>query len=98
MTVPSSCGVCGADPRGVEPCLRCAILWLLSPELEEWSVCGSTPDDFCRAWSTFVERTRADLASRAPCVSCGFLTKQLRAGVPLCAGCRSRIQAPGVLP
>lgn len=97
MTAPSSCSVCGADPRGYDPCLRCAILWLVSPELEEWSTRGSTPEDFDRAWSMFVERTRADLASRVPCSGCGFLTSALRAGIPLCVNCRSVLQALGAL-
>lgn len=91
MTVPVSCSVCGTDPRGDEECLRCSILWLISPELEEWSACGSTPEDFARAWSTFVERTRVDLTSRIPCSGCGFGTKELHAGVPLCSGCRAEI-------
>lgn len=93
MTIALSCSVCGPEPRGDEECLRCAILWLLSPELEEWSAHGSTSEDFNRAWSTFVERTRADLASRVPCSGCGFRTKELHAGMPLCAGCRDKIQA-----
>lgn len=98
MTAPSSCSVCGADPRGDEPCFRCAILWLISLELEGWSARGSTAEDFNRAWSTFVERTRADLASRVSCAGCGFGTKELHAGMPLCPGCRSKLQMPGAFP
>lgn len=94
MTAPVPCCVCGSVPGAGDPCLRCAILWLLSPELEEWSARGSTLEDFNRAWLAFVERTRADLAARIPCSGCGFGTRELHAGAPLCVRCRRKILAP----
>lgn len=96
--LPPPCPVCAPAPDAEDPCLRCAILWLLSPELEEWSACGSTPEDFERAWLVFVERTRADLASRLPCLTCGFWTNERVAGRPLlCAGCRDKLQPAAAL-